>query len=92
MEATDPIEPIEPIAEQPAEEPEAPPPTPKKKLSKDRLEKLATARARASEVAKEKRDRKAKPLFDDPVVVVEQDESDSDTFVSQWLPRWRIAC
>ena len=67
MEATDPIQPIEPIAEQPAEEPlpatqveepQAPPPTPKKKLSKDRLEKLAKARARASEVAKEKRERK----------------------------------
>ena len=53
METTDIIESIEPIAEQPAEEPEAPPPTPKKKLSKDRLEKLAKARARASEVAKQ---------------------------------------
>ena len=61
------------------EEPQAPPPTPKKKLSKDRLEKLAKARARASEVAKQKRERKAKP-FDEPVVVVEQDESDEDTF------------
>ena len=90
MEATDPIQPIEPIAEQPAEEPlpatqveepQAPPPTPKKKLSKDRLEKLAKARARASEVAKQKRERKAKP-FDEPVVVVEQDESDEDTFES----------
>ena len=88
MESTDPIESIEPIAEQPAEEPspatqveepQAPPPTPKKKLSKDRLEKLAKARARASEVAKQKRERKAKP-FDEPVVVVEQDESDEDTF------------
>ena len=63
------------------EEPEAPPPAPKKKLSKDRLEKLAKARARASEVAKHKRERKAKP-FEDPVVVVEQDESDEDTFES----------
>ena len=89
MEATDPIESIEPIAEQPAEEPspatqveepQAPPPTPKKKLSKDRLEKLAKARLRASEVAKQKRERKAKPVFDEPVVVVEQDESDEDTF------------
>jgi len=64
----------------PSQEPEAPPPTPKKKLSEDRLEKLAKARARASEVAKQKRERKAKPVFDEPVVVVEQDESDSDTF------------
>ena len=89
MESTDPIESIEPIAEQPVEEasaptqePEPPPPAPKKKtrpLSKDRLEKLARARARASEVAKEKRERKTKP-FDEPVVVVEQSESDQDTF------------
>ena len=87
MEGTDEIEPIKPIAEQPAEEPlpatqveepQAPPPTPKKKLSKDRLEKLAKARARASEVAKQKRERKAEPF--EPVVVVEQDESDEDTF------------
>ena len=87
METTDIIESIEPIAEQPAEEPlpatqveepQAPPPTPKKKLSKDRLEKLAKARARASEVAKQKRERKAEPF--EPVVVVEQDESDEDTF------------
>ena len=87
MEATDPIESIEPIAEQPVEEapspsqePEAPPPTPKKKkLSEDRLAKLRKARERASQVAREKRERKAKP-FNDPVVVVEQDESDEDTF------------
>ena len=63
------------------EEPEAPPVPKKKKLSKDRLEKLAKARARASEVAKERRERKAEP-FDQPVVVVEQDESDEDTFES----------
>ena len=89
MEATDQIESIEPMpAEEPAEEasaptqveePEAPPAPKSKKLSKDRLEKLAKARARASEVAKQKRERKAKP-FDEPVVVVEQDESDEDTF------------
>jgi len=61
--------------------PEPPPEVapPKKKLSKDRLEKLAKARERASQVAKEKRERKTKPL-DDPIVVVEQDESDEDTF------------
>ena len=40
--------------------PEAPPPK-KKKLSEDRLTKLAKARARASEVAKEKRERKTRP-------------------------------
>ena len=59
--------------------PEAPPPPKKKKLSEDRLTKLAKARARASEVAKEKRERKTRPL-DDPIVVVEQDESDEDVF------------
>ena len=87
MEGTDEIESIEPIAEQPVEEaspptqePEAPPPTPKKKkLSEDRLAKLRKARERASQVAKEKRERKNR-AFDEPVVVVEQDESDSDTF------------
>ena len=80
---------MQPIAEeQPGVPPSPPgvplqeadaPPAPKKKLSKDRLEKLAKARARASEVAKDKRDRKATP-FEDPVVVVEQSESDEDTF------------
>ena len=92
MEATDEIEsmqPMQPIVEEqpvekaasppsPVEEPEAPPPT-KKPLSKDRLEKLKKARERASQVAKDKRDRKNK-AFDDPVIVVEQDESDEDTF------------
>jgi hypothetical protein len=92
MEATDEIEsmqPMQPIVEEqpvekaasppsPVEEPEAPPPT-KKPLSKDRLEKLKKARERASQVAKEKRERKATP-FDDPVIVVEQDESDEDSY------------
>ena len=59
--------------------PEAPPPPKKKKLSEDRLTKLAKARERASQVAKEKRERKAMPS-DDPIVVVEQDESDEDQF------------
>ena len=90
MEATDPIESIQPIAEQPAEEPlpatqveepEAPPAPKKKKLSEDRLAKLRKARERASQVAREKRERKNR-AFDEPVVVVEQDESDSDTFES----------
>ena len=91
MESTDQIESITPIAEQPVEEasaptqveePEAPPPAPKKKkLSEDRLAKLRKARERASQVAREKRERKSKP-FEDPVVVVEQDESDEDTFES----------
>ena len=62
------------------EEQEAPTPAPKKKkLSEDRLAKLRKARERASQVAREKRERKAKP-FDEPVVVVEQDESDEDTY------------
>ena len=65
----------------PLQEAEVPPAPKKKKLSQDRLEKLAKARARASDVAKQKRERKAKP-FDEPVVVVEQDESDEDTFES----------
>ena len=59
--------------------PEAPPPPKKKKLSEDRLTKLTKARARASEVAKEKRERKSRPS-DNPIVVVEQDESDKDVF------------
>ena len=90
MEVIEPNDSIQPMpTEEPAEEAspptqveeqEAPPPAPKsKKLSKDRLEKLARARARASEVARMKRERKNK-AFDDPVVVVEQDESDQDTF------------
>ena len=58
--------------------PEVPPPK-KKKLSVDRLQKLQKARERASEVAREKRERKTKPS-DDPIVIVEQDESDEDTF------------
>ena len=62
------------------EVPEETPPEPKKKkLSQDRLAKLAKARERASEVAREKREKKAMPS-DDPIVVVEQDESDEDTF------------
>ena len=64
---------------QEGEEQEAAPVPKKKKLSKDRLEKLKRARERASQVAKEKRERKA-TLFEDPVVVVEQDESDEDSF------------
>ena len=86
MESTEPIESIAPIAEQPVEEasppnqePEAAPAPKKKILSEDRLAKLRKARERASQVAKEKRERKSKP-FEDPVVVVEQDESDEDSF------------
>ena len=85
MEATDQLESIQPIAEEqpevppsiPVEETEARPP--KKKLSEDRLAKLSRARERASQVAKEKRERKTRPS-DDPIVVVEQDESDEDVF------------
>ena len=47
--------------------------------SQPRQAPLFRARARASEVAKEKRERKTRPL-DDPIVVVEQDESDEDVF------------
>ena len=67
-----------PTTPEPPPPPEAPPPK-KKKLSEDRLTKLAKARARASEVAKEKRELKMRPS-DDPIVVVEQDESDEDQF------------
>ena len=87
MEATDQLESIQPNA--PIENPEIsePPPEPeaearppkKKKLSEDRLAKLSRARERASQVAKEKRERKTRPS-DDPIVVVEQDESDEDVF------------
>ena len=89
MEATEHLESMQPIVEEEpveasppttVEEPETTPPT-KKPLSIDRLQKLKKARERASQVAKEKRERKAKP-FEDPVVVVEQDESDEDTFES----------
>ena len=55
----------------------------KKPLSEDRLKKLEKARARASEVAKEKRERKNQMPVEssgDPVVVVEQSESDEDQF------------
>ena len=90
MEPIEPNDSIQPMpTEEPAEEalpptqveePQAPPaPKKKKLLSEDRLTKLAKARERASQVAKEKRERKAKP-FDEPVVVVEQDESDEDSF------------
>jgi hypothetical protein len=89
MEPIEPNNSMQPIAKEqpvekaasppsPVEEPEAPPPT-KKPLSKDRLEKLKRARERASQVAKERRERKATP-FDDPVIVVEQDESDEDSY------------
>ena len=70
---------VTPLTPEPTPEPEAPPPPKKKKLSEDRLTKLAKARARASEVAKEKRERKTRPS-DDPIVAVEQDESDEDQF------------
>ena len=63
----------------------------KKKLSERRLESLARARERASQVAKERRESKIRakaaeldtsestPDFsDDPVVVVEQSESDEE--------------
>ena len=89
MEPIEPNNSMQPIAKEqpvekaasppsPVEEPEATPPT-KKPLSKDRHEKLKRARERASQVAKEKRERKATP-FDDPVIVVEQDESDEDSY------------
>ena len=63
----------------------------KKKLSERRLESLARARERASQVAKERRESKIRakaaeldttestPDFsDDPIVVVEQSESDEE--------------
>ena len=89
MEATEQLEPNDSIQMEqpevppsppgvPLQEPEATPPT-KKPLSMDRLQKLKKARERASQVAKEKRERKTRP-FDDPIVVVEQDESDEDQF------------
>ena len=60
-------------------EPEVEPEVPKvkKPLSEDRLNKLKKARERASEVARQRRQAKA-PSRDDPIVVVEQSESDDD--------------
>ena len=81
-------QPIEAVPE--AEISTAPPV--KKKLSERRLESLARARERASQVAKERRESKIRakaaeldtaestPDFsDDPVVVVEQSESDEES-------------
>ena len=81
-------------SEQPMEaatEPEISTAPVKKKLSERRLESLAKARERASQVAKERRESKIRakaaeldtaestPDFsDDPVVVVEQSESDEE--------------
>lgn len=75
------------------EEPSTPAPV-KKKLSEKRLEALARARERASKVAKERResklrakvdaldqplvDKKTPDFSDDPVVIVEQSESDEE--------------
>ena len=50
----------------------------KKPLSEDRLAKLQKARERASEVAKEKREKKEPKNGPDPVVVIEQSDSDSE--------------
>ena len=70
-------EPVEESMEEPVEQPTKA----KKKLSEDRLSKLAKARARASEVAKQKRELKKNPLpAEDPIVVIEQSESDEDQF------------
>ena len=77
------MEPIEPTESQEIKsdnvQPEEAAPPKKKKLSQDRLAKLAKARERASEVAREKREKKAMPS-DDPIVVVEQSQSDEDHF------------
>ena len=72
---------MEPESEQP-EVTETPEPEPQKKpLSEKRLAALAKARERASAAAKERREKKEKPrrdYTDDPIVVVEQSESDSE--------------
>ena len=60
-------------------EPEPEPSQPvKKPLSEDRLNKLKKARERASEVARQRREAKA-PSRDDPIVVVENSDSDEFT-------------
>ena len=60
-------------------EPEPEPSQPvKKTLSEDRLNKLKKARERASEVARQRREAKA-PSRDDPIVVVENSDSDEFT-------------
>ena len=61
-------------------QPPSPPSRPRKKLSDKRLASLAKARERASQVAREKREAKAKPKIEAPIVVVEQEESDEDEY------------
>eukprot|EP00966_Prymnesium_polylepis_P252586 5839538-Prymnesium_polylepis.2 len=59
------LEPVEAPESQPVKTP----------LSEDRLNKLKKARERASEVARQKREAKT-PSRDDPIVVVENSDSD----------------
>ena len=62
------------------EEVQEPVEKPKKILSEARLAKLQKARERASQVAKERRESKKKPAEPEPVVIVEQSDSDPDEF------------
>lgn len=80
MESNEPIE--EPVVEPVADEvvDEQPVAKPKKILSEARLKKLEKARERASQVAKERREARKKPQEPEPVVVVEQSDSDPDEF------------
>ena len=88
MESDEPIEksvaePVvdEPVAEEAVQEPITPVAKSKKILSEARLAKLQKARERASQVAKGRRESKKKPTEPEPVVIVEQSDSDPDEFV-----------
>ena len=82
MESDEQIEVREPVVQPVAdEEVQEPVEKPKKILSEARLAKLQKARERASQVAKERRESKKKPAEPEPVVVVEQSDSDPDEFV-----------
>ena len=70
----------EPVANEVVDEPITPVAKPKKILSEARLKKLEKARERASQVARERRESKNKPQEPEPVVVVEQSDSDPDEF------------
>ena len=80
MESDEPVKEsvVEPVADEVVDE--QPVAKPKKILSEARLAKLQKARERASQVAKERRESKKKPVEPEPVVIVEQSDSDPDEF------------
>ncbi len=83
MESDEPVvESVQQVADEEVQEPITPVAKPKKNLSEARLAKLQKARERASQVAKERRESKKKPAEPEPVVIVEQSDSDPDEFVA----------